>query len=53
MYIEKMLICPNIDLKNNGSVINFNGTYYQAQENASFDYLAVQIPIISSRNIGK
>ncbi|CAF1587573.1 unnamed protein product [Rotaria magnacalcarata] len=45
--VEKYLIYVRQDLNNNDSEIFLSGTYVDAWHNASFDYLAVEIPIIS------
>ncbi|CAF4838435.1 unnamed protein product [Rotaria socialis] len=45
--VEKYLIYVRQDLNNNDSEIFLNGTYTDAWHNTSFDYLAVEIPIIS------
>jgi hypothetical protein len=42
-----MFIYYNIDQTNNDSKIILNGTYVDAERNASVDYLALNIPITS------
>ncbi len=43
-----MLIYCDIDQMDNGTEIILNGTYIDAYRNASFDYLALIIPLEKS-----